>query len=95
MQPHPENNSNGARKRRNARLLESALGDGVTWVELPAKRKVGVIMAMLGIIALPISLVQGWIWALSGILAIAVGWALTYSGVKLKDNSPWPPYGPG
>jgi hypothetical protein len=37
-------------------------------------------------------LALGWIWALCGGAAIAVGSYLTYSGVELKDKSPWPPY---
>ena len=74
MQPNSENNLDGARKDRNARLLASALGNDVTWSELPAKRKAGVLLAMSGVVALPLSLVCGWIWALSAIFAIVVGW---------------------
>lgn len=94
MQSAPDDISDVARKRRNARLLAAVLGHEVAWPELPAKRKVGVILVMLGVIALPISLVLDWIWALWGGLAIAIGSYLTYSGVELKDKSPWPPYGP-
>jgi hypothetical protein len=94
MQPASDDTSDVARKRRTAGLLAAALGNEVTWSELPAKRRIGVILAMLGVIALPISFVLGWIWALCGALAIAIGGYLTYSGVELKDKAPWPPYGP-
>ena len=92
MQPAPDDTSDLARKHRNAGLLSSALSGEVTWSALPAKRKVGVILAMLGVITLPLSMVLGWIWALCGGAAIAIGSYLTYSGVELKDKSPWPPY---
>lgn len=95
MQTHPEESADVARKRRNAGLIASALGGETSWSQLPLKRKVGVIVAMLGFIALPLAFVQGWICALVGGLAIVIGVWLTYTGIELKDKSPWPPYGPG
>ena len=92
MQPAPEEHAEISRKRLTARLLAAALNNCISWSELPLKRKVGVVLGMLGVIALPFSFVQGWIWALCGGLAIVVGSILTYYGVELKDKSPWPPY---
>jgi len=95
MQTHSEESADVERKRHNAGLVASALGGEVSWSQLSLKRKVGVTVAMLGFIALPLAFVQGWIWALSGGLAIVIGAWLTYTGIELKDKSPWPPYGPG
>lgn len=93
MDQHTEK-TNLTRKNHSARLLAGALGDEGTWVELPIRRKTGIIVVMLGLFALPFSFILSWVWAISAIIVIAVGCGLTYSGVKLKDNSPWPPYGP-
>lgn len=88
----------GERRRRNARLLARALGDGRVWSELPAKRKLGMVLFILGTIALPFSFLPiepgGWFWGVSGLLAMIVGGALAFSGVD-NPGPPWPPYGPG
>ena len=91
MQSHPKENADVSKRRRNAALLAGAMGSEVSWAELPIKRKVGVTVAMLGIMALPFAFIFGWIWALFGGLAVAIGAWLTYRGVEVKDKSPWPP----
>jgi len=96
--PQADNTDSEERTRRNAHLLAEALEGKGVWSGLPTKRKVGVVLFVVGAIALPVSFLPlepgGWFWGLLGLLFMLIGGALAYSGID-NPSSPWPPYGPG
>jgi hypothetical protein len=97
MRPYGENDTSGKWKRRNAHSFAQALGQGRPWSGLPVKRRIGIVLFILGTIALPFAFVSiepgGWFWGLGGLFVMIVGGALGCSGVDLeRSGPPWPPY---
>jgi hypothetical protein len=82
-----------ARKSRNARVFARALGVGEPW-SFSAKRRIGTVVFMLGLVALCVALVlrEVVVWLVaSGLIAMGLGFALF---ARSKRDGP-PSFGDG
>lgn len=94
MKLPPENKVPSESNRHNSRLVAWALRDGF-WSELPRKRKIGAVLFVVGIVALPFAGIVDdpirWTFGALGLLAMIFGASLAYSGVDLEGKSVFPP----